>query len=106
MVSFLPINVGILRGTCADRFGNIYFDHEPIYAETLAIAEAAHNSGGIVIVQVEEIIENYQRPPRSVLIPGILVDAVVIAPSEYTAVISPAPMKSLSRPRVICQSWN
>lgn len=78
-----PINVGILRGTCADRFGNIYFDHEPIYAETLAIAEAANNSGGIVIVQVEEIIENYQRPPRSVLIPGILVDAVVIAPSEY-----------------------
>jgi len=78
-----PIHIGLLRGSCADRFGNVYFDTEPIYADTLSIAQAVHNSGGKVIVQVEKVVENYSRSPRSVVIPGILVDAVVIAPQEY-----------------------
>ena len=48
-----PLNVALLRGTTADENGNITFEHESVQNEGLAVALAAHNSGGIVIVQVE-----------------------------------------------------
>ena len=47
------LDVAILRGTIADENGNISFAHESIINEGLAVATAAKNSGGIVIVQVE-----------------------------------------------------
>ena len=35
-----------------------------------------HNSGGMVIVQVERIVERYTIPTRHVHLPGTLVDKV------------------------------
>ncbi len=78
----LPIDVALLRGTRADRKGNVSMDGEGIVGEVLPIAQAAKNHGGIVIVQVEEVVECI-ADPKSVRVPGILVDYVVVADKAH-----------------------
>lgn len=78
----LPINVGIIRGTTADEDGNITCEKEALILESLEIAMAAHNSGGIVIVAVERIAQSGTLNPKQVKIPGVLVDYVVVSRPE------------------------
>ncbi len=78
----LPINVAILRGTTADTDGNVTMEKEALTLESLAIATAAKNSGGFVMVQVERIADRGTLNARQVKIPGILVDCVVVSRPE------------------------
>lgn len=78
----MPVNVAILRGTTADLDGNITMEKEALTLESLAMATAAKNSGGFVIVQVERIADRGSLNARQVKIPGILVDCVVLAKPE------------------------
>ena len=77
-----PVDVAVLRGSYADPDGNVSQEEEPANLEAFAMALAAHNSGGVVIVQVRGLVEHGQLPARSVRIPGALVDAVVVVPDQ------------------------
>lgn len=77
-----PIDVGLIRGTAADVHGNILMHREVIFGEMLAIAQAAHNSGGMVIAQVQELLDTPAQP-QHVKVPGILVDHIVVADGEH-----------------------
>jgi len=79
----MPVNVALIRGTTADPDGNITMEKESLRLEALAMAMAAHNTGGIVICQVERIAEAGSLDARRVRIPGMVVDAVVLSEPEF-----------------------
>lgn len=81
--SSFPIDVAVIRATYADEHGNCTFEKEGIYAEAVAQAQAAHNSGGKVIVQVEEVVSYGCLDTRLIRLPGIYVDAVVVAEPRH-----------------------
>lgn len=76
-----PVHVGLTRGTAADPLGNIVCNEEALIMEGLEVAMAVKNSGGIVIVQVEKLLDE-PALPHDVAVPSIFVDYVVVASSR------------------------
>ncbi|MES3021753.1 MAG: malonate decarboxylase subunit alpha [Pseudomonadota bacterium] len=76
------IDVAIIRATESDENGNLTLDKEGVLLEQLSIAQAAKACGGIVIAQVERIVQNGSLHPKTVKIPGLVVDYVVIGQPE------------------------
>jgi propionate CoA-transferase len=74
-----PIHVALLRATTADLRGNATMEREALKLDATSAAMAAHNSDGVVIVQVERVAVPGSLMPKRVLIPGPLVDCVVVA---------------------------
>lgn len=79
-----PINVAIIKGTYADMDGNISLEHEALIGEQYNMAVAAHNSGGIVIAQVEDVVPKGTLKARNAIIHSSYVDYVVIAKPDYS----------------------
>ncbi len=77
-----PIDVSIIRGTSADEAGNIGLEEEPLSNGVLNQAQAAKSSGGIVIAQVKRRVRKGAIHPRAVLVPGWLVDYIVVDPNQ------------------------
>lgn len=78
----LPIDVAFIRATSSDSEGNLSFEREALTGEALSMAQAARNSGGMVIAQVESMVEDIGRDPKAIRVPGIFVDVVVVSSPE------------------------
>lgn len=103
----IPIDVSVIRASYADTNGNCTFQREGTIADAISMAQAAKNSGGKVIVQVEKLVDYPSLDPRLIKLPGIYVDAIVVASPEnhrqtFTTAYNPAycgeirvPVKSL-----------
>jgi propionate CoA-transferase len=77
------IDVCFIRGTTADEDGNISMEQEAVFLEMLSEAQATKRCGGLVIAQVKRMAKRGALPPKTVKIPGILVDLVVVDPGQW-----------------------
>ncbi len=73
------MDVALLRGTSADPHGNISCEKEALNIEMTAVAQAVKASGGIVICQVERLVELHTVNPHMIKTPGIYIDYIVVA---------------------------
>jgi propionate CoA-transferase len=71
-----PLHCAVLRATAADSRGNLSTHGEAFHHELLAVAQAARNSGGLVIAQVREVVDRHGAL-APIRVPGHLVDVVV-----------------------------
>jgi propionate CoA-transferase len=77
-----PIDVAVIRGSVIDEDGNLSLEDEAIDGEMLAMAMAAHNSGGKVIAQARRLVARGSLAPRRVKVPGALIDFVYLDPEQ------------------------
>ena len=79
-----PIDICFIRATYGDEAGNLSIREEAMNVEQFEVAAAVHNSGGIVIAQVDKIVRRGTIPAKEVLIHGFMVDYIVEGRPEYS----------------------
>lgn len=99
------IDVALIKGTAADRKGNITFDDMYMSGDALSICQAAKANGGKVIVQVDRIVSTPSRP-RNTIIPGCLVDAIVMVEPEVRHAAFESLTGSFEIPYSQWQDWS
>ncbi|HKY48514.1 MAG TPA: CoA-transferase [Acidimicrobiia bacterium] len=77
-----PIDVAVIRGSVIDEDGNLSLEDEAIDGEMLAMAMAAHNSGGKVIAQARRLVARGSLAPRRVKVPGAIIDLAYLDPDQ------------------------
>ncbi|NLK71463.1 MAG: acyl CoA:acetate/3-ketoacid CoA transferase [Clostridiales bacterium] len=78
----VPVDVALICGSVGDENGNLTTHKQAMQLEALHLAMAVKNRGGIVIAQVENYVKANTLHPQQVIIPGILVDYIVVARPE------------------------
>ena len=81
--------VAVIRATTADERGNLTYEHEGGILGPLDQALAARNNGGVVIAQVKRVAAAGTLRPHDVVVPGILVDYIVVAPDQLQTTHTP-----------------
>ncbi len=79
----VPINVCIIRGTVCDEMGNLTTDEEAMKLEVLPAVFAAKRYGGKVIAQVKRVAQTGTLNPKSITVPGVFIDAVVVCENPF-----------------------
>jgi propionate CoA-transferase len=81
--------VAIIRATTADERGNLSYEHEGGILGPLDQALSVRNNGGLVIAQVKRLAAAGSLRPHDVIVPGILVDVIVVAPEQMQTTHTP-----------------
>src|SRR6266702_3881130 len=82
-------NVAIIRATTADERGNLSYEHEGAILGPLDQALSVRNNGGLVIAQVKRLAAAGSLRPHDVVVPGVLVDVIVVAPDQMQTTHTP-----------------
>ena len=90
------ITIALIKGTAADRKGNITFDDMYMSGDALSICQA---------VKVDRLVDAPSRP-RNAIIPGCLVDAIVVAEPEERNEAYTALTGSFEIPYKEWHTWN
>jgi propionate CoA-transferase len=99
------INVALIKGTAANYKGDISFDDMYMSGDALSICQCVRANHGKVIVQVDRVVDTPTRP-RNTIIPGCLVDAVVVVEQEERPVAYRALTGSFEIPYAEWQGWH
>lgn len=78
-----PINLCFIKASVGDEDGNLSLYREAAVSDQLEMASAVHNSGGIVIAQVERLVEKNSIKPHDVKVHGFMVDYVVVGSPQH-----------------------
>ena len=97
--------MALIKGTAADRKGNISFDDMFMSGDALSICQAVKANHGRVIVQVDRLVDTPSRP-RNAIIPGCLVDAIVVVEPEERNEAYTALTGSFEIPYAQWSAWN
>jgi acyl CoA:acetate/3-ketoacid CoA transferase len=81
--------VAIIRATTADERGNLSYEHEGGILGPLDQALSVRNNRGLVIAQVKRLAAAGTLRPHDVVVPGVLVDAIVVAPDQLQTTHTP-----------------
>ena len=81
--------VAIIRATTADERGNLSYEHEGGILGPLDQALSVRNNGGLVIAQVKRLAAAGSLRPHDVVVPGVLVDVIVVAPDQLQTTHTP-----------------